>query len=108
MEKISKILMQFQKDNHYTYQKTAEVLHMSKSSIYAYINHMRNPTMKSIRKLAESLNITVTSLLEDTIEVEKEKNFLNALRKEKDTYDFLLEQPEDKILQIKNRIVKKW
>ncbi len=106
MEKISKILSQFQKENHYTYQKTADVLHMSKSSIYAYTNCLQNPTMKSLRKLADALNITVTSLLEDTTEIEKEKKFLIALRKEKETYDFLLEKPEDKILKIKKFVVE--
>ena len=107
MTKISKILKQFQKENHYTYQKTADVLHMSKSSIYAYTHSLRNPTMKSIQKLASALNISVASLLDETNESEKEKNFLEKLRIDKVTYDFLLEKPEEKIQNIKRILLKK-
>lgn len=106
MKKISSILKQYQVEHNYTYQKVADALKMSKSSIYAYIHELRNPTMKSIEKLAYSLGKTVSELIDDSFPNEKERNFIELLRKKKNLYHFLLENSEEKIKNIECQMKK--
>lgn len=107
MEKISSLLKQYQKENHYTYQKMANVLKMSKSTVYAYTNSLRNPTMKSIQNIASALDLSVSGLLDETMVSEQEITFLKHLRSRKKLYQFLLEKPNEKIKFLENTFFKK-
>jgi len=91
--KVSEILKKYQKDNHYTYQKTAETLKMSKSTIYAYANNLRNPSMESIKKLAKSLKIRPDELIDDFLNP-LEENLLRILRANKKVYNQVLKNPD--------------
>lgn len=106
MKKVSDCLKKYQTDNHFTYKKTAESLHMSKSTIYAYIHNLRNPTMKSIKKLAVSLNMNPIYLIDDFDNNALEEEFLKELRKNTYLYQNLMENPITSIKRIE-KILKK-
>ncbi len=107
MKKVSEALKNYQRENHYTYQKTADSLHMSKSTIYAYIHNKRNPSMNSIRKIAKSLNTSPFYLIDDTKENELEQKFLKELRKNKKVYNFFLQNFQKIILKIEQNLLEK-
>lgn len=97
--KVNEILKQYQKENNFTYQKTAEKLNMSKSTIYAYVNNLRKPSLESIHRLAKSLNIAPADLIEEALNPLEEK-LLKELRKNKEIYQKLLTNPSKILKQL--------
>lgn len=97
--KVSEALKKYQKENNYTYQKTAETLHMSKSTIYAYMNNLRNPSMESIRKLSKAFKICPVDLLDDMLNP-LEEQLLKELRKNRKIYQKVLQNPSIIIEQL--------
>lgn len=104
MKKVSKILKKYQQENQYTYQKTAETLNMSKSTVYAYIHNTRNPSVKSVQKLAKSLKISPLSLLDEFGENTLEEQFLKELKKHQALYHTLMKSPKEYIQKIEQFI----
>lgn len=100
MKQLSEILKTYQQENHYTYQKMANQLEISKSSIYAYIHEYRNPTIISFQKISKFLEKPMELFLDNSKESEKEGEFLKALCNHTKLYQYLLENPEEKIMEI--------
>ncbi len=107
MKKISEILTKYQKDNNYTYQELAKSLHMSKSTIYAYIHNTRNPSIKSVQNLAKSLNLKPMYLLDNNEENSKEDILLKELQKSKEIYQLILDHPKEARKQLEKSFQKK-
>ena len=107
MKKVSKLLSDYQTIHHLTYEKAAENLKLSKSSFYAYIKEKRNPTMNSLIKIAKSLNVNISSLIDGSYFDEKEMKFLKLLREEPTIYKLLLEYPEEEIEKLKKSLITK-
>jgi len=106
MTKVSKILQEYKKEHRYTYAQVAQSLKLCKSTIYAYMNELRNPTMKSLIKIAAALNINVSCLIDSSELDNQELALLNNLRKEPIVYQFLLEHSEIEIQNLKKRLQK--
>lgn len=107
MKKVSEILKKYQRENHYTYQKLADHLKMSKSTVYAYIKETRNPSIKSIETIANYLNLPIEMFFEKKKSNQSELEFLRLLHQKPEIYQFLLKNPENSLIWLEKMYEKR-
>lgn len=106
MKKVSQALNNYLTIHHFTYDQGAKNLKLSKSTLYAYAKEKRNPTLKSLSKIANALNVNLSTLLDVSLIEEQELNFLNYLREEPLIHKLLMNLPKEKIQELKKCLLQ--
>ncbi|MCI8575247.1 MAG: helix-turn-helix transcriptional regulator [Bacilli bacterium] len=106
MKKLSKELIKYQKAHRYTYEHLAKELSLSKSAVYAYTKGLRNPSWKTLEKIAKKINKNILSLIDD-FDYESDIKLLDALKKDPTTYEYLLKNSKTILPKIKKMISNK-
>ena len=96
-------MKKYQKDHKYTYEEMAKYLNLSKSTLYAYANELRNPTWKTLDKIAKKLNKNALSLI-DTTDYENDIKLLDALKKDPIVYEYIIKNTKIVLQKIKKMI----
>ena len=105
MKKLSNALKKYQQDYHLTYEELAKFLNLSKSTVYAYANELRNPNWKTLEKIAKKLNKNILSFIE-TMDYERDIKLLDTLKKEPKVYEYLIKNTKKVQEQIKKMMTK--
>jgi DNA-binding XRE family transcriptional regulator len=106
MKKLSKELMKYQEEHHYTYESLANDLNLSKSAVYAYIKEYRNPNWKTLEQIARKINKNVLSLIDDC-DYEADIKLLDALKKDPTIYEYFQKNTKTILSKIKKMILNK-
>ena len=91
MKKLSKELVKYQKEHHYTYETLAQELNLSKSAVYAYSKNLRNPNWKTLEQIAKKINKNILSLIDDN-DYEADIKLLDTLKKDPTIYEYFLKK----------------
>ena len=105
MKKLSNALKKYQQDHHCTYDDLAKFLGLSKSTVYAYANELRNPNWNTLEKIAIKINKNILALI-DTNDYERYIKLLDTLKKYIKVYEFIVKNPKKVQVQIKKMMTK--
>ena len=100
-------LRALRKQKHLTQTELGEMLGLDKSTICCYEKETRQPPLENIIDFMQIFNVTADYLLgvDHLIKVvEDEIKFIEELRKDKNVYDILLENPKRGADLIKHRL----
>ena len=105
--KVSEELKLYQQENNYSNEELANLLNVSKSSIYSYLKGTRKPSLKILKRIANLLKVNPMYFLNVEKKDISELTFLENLRLEPEVYDFLLSNGKEEIERIKKRLQRK-
>ena len=106
MKKLSKELVKYQKEHHYTYETLAQELNLSKSAVYAYSKNLRKPNWKTLEQIAKKINKNILSLIDDN-DYEADIKLLDTLKKDPTIYEYFLKNSKTILPKIKKMIPNK-
>lgn len=70
---LSKMILWYKQKNHYSWDECAEALGIARSTLQSYVDRTGNPTLNTIKYLAERMGVDAIQLLFDPVQLDELK-----------------------------------